>query len=192
MNKITYTNKISLVTSPLPNENKVTDTDMNEIKSVVNANAEAMIPLGGGCEYYGQTLPSDSFMWADGSLISRTTYADLFAIIGTNYGAGDGSTTFALPDLRRRYPLMKNSSDNLGAKGGSEQKYAKANPTGGGINYQNSNKAFSTNYMTSVGAGSKSETTNSNTNAGIVVVGDSDSTNARDPYLICNYIIRVK
>ena len=38
----------------------------------------------------------------DGSLVSRTTYAKLFAKIGTTFGAGDGSTTFALPDLRNR------------------------------------------------------------------------------------------
>jgi microcystin-dependent protein len=37
---------------------------------------------------------------ANGSAVSRTTYAALFAAIGTTYGAGDGSTTFALPDLR--------------------------------------------------------------------------------------------
>lgn len=38
----------------------------------------------------------------DGSAVSRTTYADLFNIIGTSFGAGDGSTTFNLPDMRGR------------------------------------------------------------------------------------------
>jgi microcystin-dependent protein len=42
------------------------------------------------------------FLACDGSAISRTTYATLFAIIGTNYGVGDGSTTFNLPDSRGR------------------------------------------------------------------------------------------
>lgn len=42
MSKITYADKISLVTSPLPDENKVTDSDMNEIKSVVNTNADTL------------------------------------------------------------------------------------------------------------------------------------------------------
>jgi microcystin-dependent protein len=37
-------------------------------------------------------------------LLSRTTYATLFSIVGTTYGAGDGSTTFAIPDLRGRVP----------------------------------------------------------------------------------------
>ena len=44
------------------------------------------------------TIPA-SYLECDGSLVSRTTYADLFAIIGTTFGAGDGSTTFELPTL---------------------------------------------------------------------------------------------
>lgn len=43
-----------------------------------------------------QMLP-DGFLWCDGSAVSRTLYADLFAVIGTNFGDGDGSTTFNLP-----------------------------------------------------------------------------------------------
>jgi microcystin-dependent protein len=45
------------------------------------------------------TAPS-GWLVANGSAVSRTTYAALFAAIGTTYGAGDGSTTFTLPDLR--------------------------------------------------------------------------------------------
>lgn len=47
-------------------------------------------------------LPS-GWLKANGAAISRTTYADLFAVIGTVYGVGDGSTTFALPDLRGEF-----------------------------------------------------------------------------------------
>ena len=46
---------------------------------------------------------SDGWLYCDGALISRTIYAALFAEIGTTYGAGDGSTTFQLPDLRGRF-----------------------------------------------------------------------------------------
>ncbi len=45
------------------------------------------------------------WLLCDGSTISRTTYANLFTAIGTRYGAGDGTTTFALPDLRGRSPI---------------------------------------------------------------------------------------
>lgn len=41
----------------------------------------------------------DGYLTMDGAFVSRTLYADLFAYVGTNYGAGDGSTTFKLPDL---------------------------------------------------------------------------------------------
>ena len=54
-------------------------------------------------------LPAGSCV--DGSAVSRSTYADLFSSIGTTYGAGDGSSTFALPDLRGRMPL---GLDNMG------------------------------------------------------------------------------
>lgn len=44
----------------------------------------------------------DNEIWLEGATVSRTTYAQLFAIYGTTYGAGDGSTTFVLPDFRNR------------------------------------------------------------------------------------------
>jgi microcystin-dependent protein len=49
----------------------------------------------------GAAVPA-GWLDCDGALVSRATYAALFAAIGTTWGAGDGSTTFALPDLRRR------------------------------------------------------------------------------------------
>jgi len=48
------------------------------------------------------TAPT-GYLKANGALVSRSTYADLFAAIGTTFGAGDGSTTFALPDLRGEF-----------------------------------------------------------------------------------------
>jgi len=57
------------------------------------------------------TTPPDQYLLEDGSAISRTTYADLFAVIGTTYGAGDGSTTFNLPDSRGRTSVNKSTSD---------------------------------------------------------------------------------
>jgi microcystin-dependent protein len=56
-------------------------------------------PVGAFSWFGGTTAPS-GWLVADGRTISRTSYADLFAAIGTTYGAGDGSTTFSIPDLR--------------------------------------------------------------------------------------------
>lgn len=60
------------------------------------------IPLAAGLDYWGSATPNSSFAFATGQAISRTTYAALFALIGTTYGGGDGSTTFNLPDKRGR------------------------------------------------------------------------------------------
>ena len=56
-------------------------------------------PVGMIVAFGGTAAPTD-WLLCDGSAVSRTTYADLFAVIGTAFGSGDGSTTFNLPDLR--------------------------------------------------------------------------------------------
>jgi microcystin-dependent protein len=65
-----------------------------------------VIPAGVVEMYAGSTIPN-GWLLCDGRStgISRTTYADLFAAIGTTYGSGDGSTTFNLPDMRSRMPI---------------------------------------------------------------------------------------
>jgi len=61
------------------------------------------LPVGSVLTHFGST-PLTGTLEADGSAISRTTYADLFAVLSTSYGVGDGSTTFNLPDMRGRFP----------------------------------------------------------------------------------------
>lgn len=60
------------------------------------------IPRGSIQAYGGTTAPS-GWLLCDGSTVSRTTYEDLYAVIGDAFGNGDGSTTFHLPDLRGRF-----------------------------------------------------------------------------------------
>ena len=67
----------------------------------VSTAGAAIAPTGTITQYAGPTAPS-GYLLCDGSAVSRTTYSDLFAICGTLYGAGDGSTTFNVPDLRGR------------------------------------------------------------------------------------------
>nr|DAX31258.1 MAG TPA: tail collar fiber protein [Caudoviricetes sp.] len=61
-----------------------------------------MIPSGAVLYFAGQTAPS-GWLKANGAAVSRTAYAALFAAIGTTYGAGDGRSTFNLPDLRGEF-----------------------------------------------------------------------------------------
>ena len=58
-------------------------------------------PVGAVVNYAGTSAPS-LWLFCYGQNVSRSTYAALFAAIGTTYGVGDGSTTFGLPDLRGR------------------------------------------------------------------------------------------
>ncbi len=65
------------------------------------------VPLAAGLDYWAATTPNSAFAFPAGQPISRTTYAALFSLIGTTYGAGDGSTTFNLPDKTGRVSVMK-------------------------------------------------------------------------------------
>lgn len=67
------------------------------IKNFAGADLTGMI-----FAFAGNTLP-DGYLLCDGSQVSRTTYKNLFDVIGTTYGAGDGSTTFTLPNLIDRF-----------------------------------------------------------------------------------------
>ena len=83
------------------------------------------IPIGGGLTHYGTTPPS-GFYVCDGSAKNRITDAALFAEIGTTYGAGDGSTTFNLPNRSRRVSIGSGGSatgvigNAVGDVGGTE------------------------------------------------------------------------
>lgn len=68
--------------------------------------------------YAGESAPA-GYLMCDGSAVSRTQYPALFAAIGTKYGAGDGSTTFNLPDLIGRFVLGAGGSYELADEGGA-------------------------------------------------------------------------
>lgn len=165
------------------------------------------MPIGAGCDYYGQVAP-EGFLFADGSAISRTEYSELFAIIGTLYGAGDGSTTFNLPDKRERVSvMMKEGSangtdgatlDTLGAKGGEFKhkqtidELAIHNHTQAahnhGVSIVSASNTWGPNY--SNGISHKEKTVNATPK--INNTGGGQAMNIMQPYIVCNYIIRAK
>jgi microcystin-dependent protein len=57
----------------------------------------------GMISYFGNSSAPDGWLLCNGAAVSRSTYSDLFAAIGTTFGAGNGSTTFTLPDLRGEF-----------------------------------------------------------------------------------------
>lgn len=58
----------------------------------------------GTIAYFAANAAPAGFLKANGAVVSRATYAGLFAAIGSTFGGGDGSTTFSLPDLRGEFP----------------------------------------------------------------------------------------
>jgi len=82
------------------------------------------------------------FLECDGSAVSRTTYAALFAIIGTTYGSGDGSTTFTLPDLQDNVAVGKSGTKALATTGGANT----VTPTGN-VGGSTANTTLSTSTM---------------------------------------------
>ena len=81
----------------------------------VGAESQIAAPTGSVYTFAGSTVPT-GWLKCNGALLSRTTYASLFAVIGTTYGAGDGSTTFALPDLRGEF--VRGADDARGVDAG--------------------------------------------------------------------------
>ncbi len=77
-------------------------------------------PTGGIIMWVNAVAPT-GWLMCDGAAYSRTTYAALFALCGTTYGAGDGSTTFNIPDCRQRFIIGKaaaGTGSTLGGTGG--------------------------------------------------------------------------
>lgn len=86
----------------------------------------AGLPAGGVIYVAANTAPT-GYLKANGAVVSRSTYSRLFAAIGTTYGAGDGSTTFSLPDLRGEF--QRGLDDGRGVDSGRAIGTAQANLT---------------------------------------------------------------
>ena len=68
---------------------------------------------------WSASSPPAGFLECGGAAASRSTYSALFAVIGTTYGAGDGSTTFNVPNLADNVPVGKSNNKALGSTGGA-------------------------------------------------------------------------
>ena len=159
------------------------------------------LPIGIILEYptTDSTKLPTGYMFCDGSAISRTTYSELFALIGTSFGAGDGSTTFNLPTKEGLTTVGIKSSDTdfnaIGKTGGS--KYLQAHQHQFGVVKDNDN-------TNSLGDGAKA-CNNTGYNSGVNTsktsgnILNSDGTNTLttgnsgnlQPYTVSNYIIKV-
>jgi len=68
---------------------------------------------------WGDSIIPSGFLECNGAAVSRSTYAALFAVVGTAYGSGNGSTTFNVPDLQDKTVLSKSNNKALASTGGA-------------------------------------------------------------------------
>lgn len=106
-------------------DSNVLQYTLDTVEAMIDPTAAApdvtVVPTGGILMYGAASAPT-GFLLCNGALVARATYADLFAVIGTTFGAGDGSSTFALPDLRQRFPMgvaASGTGNTLGGTGGA-------------------------------------------------------------------------
>lgn len=84
--------------------------------TVAGAGAGPVSTITGEIRMWPTGSPPSGWLFCQGQAVSRTTYADLYAVIGTTFGTGDGSTTFNIPDFRGRSPMGTGQGDT--AQGG--------------------------------------------------------------------------
>ena len=149
-------------------------------------------PPGTVAAFAGSTAPA-GWLLCDGSAVSRTAYADLFAVIGTTYGAGNGSTTFALPDLRGRVAAGANASNALASRAGADSKQiARANLPAEKLNLEDNG----TWIVDSVQTGSESgKTLQMGTRSGAArletnTLGSGTAFDVRQATMYVHYIIK--
>ena len=149
------------------------------------------------------------FLECNGAAVSRSTYAALFAIVGTTYGAGDGASTFNLPDLQDNVAMGKSGTKALASTGGANTVQSTGNVGGSTANATLSTAQLASHShpggVSNAGATSpnpnpataKVNVTNTgNTGSGtghshnMSATFTGDSTSVVQPYLTIIYIIK--
>ena len=174
------------------------DTNLAAEVAIIEAEIAAVNSVVTGTIQMWPTASAPAgYLLCAGAAVSRTTYATLFAVIGTTFGSGDGSTTFNLPNYTNRMPY----GTTIGATGGSanavvvSHTHTLTDPghTHNTNVYETNSSAAGGNSAVRVNAGSSTTTTSASATTGVSVdTAGVSGTNANlPPYLGINFIIKV-
>lgn len=131
------TQKVNQLAEAIRSKASLNDAGIVQLSSAINSNSEEIaatskavklaydlantannkdvsgIPTGSLVPFAGAVIP-EGYLLCNGAAVSRTTYAKLFAVIGTLWGTGDGETTFNLPDFSDKFLEGTTSTENVG------------------------------------------------------------------------------
>jgi microcystin-dependent protein len=152
---------------------------------------------------WGTGSAPTGWLLCDGSAVSRTSFAALFAVIGTTFGTGDGSTTFNIPNMQGKYARMDTAA--LGGTGGAashDHDLVGGTPTGIAqitiitgpgpntqINRVTGQPTYTANFQATTGSSNTTSESNPIT-SGALLSGHTASSSNLPPYLNLNFIIK--
>lgn len=211
-NVTSLSNSIAISNTEPTNENIKLWINLDGVIKFRNENNEWQVIVSGGSYetigttkiYFGSTEP-DGYKFVNGQAISRETYSELFSLIGTTYGTGDGSTTFNLPDMSGKVPVgLKVNTEwfaRLGQTGGSEthtltiaempiHDHGNIRATMGSsgeiianTELDGGDSQYGLRYQLTNSTGGKMKT---------MPAGEGQAHNNLQPYMTVNYIMKVK
>ncbi|MCZ4066421.1 DUF859 family phage minor structural protein [Microbacterium sp. H37-C3] len=152
-------------------------------------------PIGSTQIWPGKVLPGPGWAWADGAAISRAQYPALFALIGTDYGAGNGSTTFNLPNSNGRvvvgFDAAQTEFNTVGKTGGAKtvtltQAQMPAHSHGQVVTANSGGNGIRQDYY-----GDRSGLASYPQGADTMSAGGGQAHENMPPYVVQRYIIRI-